>query len=75
MRGWLSMNTKMVKNNLAGIAVTRAALEGLPKFEGTVYRGDKKAFFNAYQPGAIVTRDGFTSTAKKKYDGSAETAN
>jgi hypothetical protein len=29
----------------------------------TVYRGDSKRFYDAYTPGAVVTRDGFTSTA------------
>lgn len=63
---------RAVDNNLDGIALTRTALEGLPKFDGTVFRGDNKKFYDAYTKDAVVTRDAFTSTAKNpsaKFDG------
>ncbi|MFP2956881.1 ADP-ribosyltransferase domain-containing protein [Myxococcus sp. 1LA] len=56
--------SQALRNNLDGIAVTRAALNELPKFTGTVYRGDSKKYYDAYTKDAIITRDAFTSTAK-----------
>ncbi len=54
-----------MRRDLDGIALTRTALEKLPKVPPgtTVYRGDQKKFYDAYKPGAVVTRDSFTSTA------------
>ncbi|AKQ63384.1 hypothetical protein A176_000296 [Myxococcus hansupus] len=63
-----------LRNNVDGIAVTRAALNELPKFEGTVFRGDSKKYYDAYTKDAVITRDAFTSTAKNpdsKFDGDA----
>ncbi|AEI64621.1 ADP-ribosyltransferase domain-containing protein [Corallococcus macrosporus] len=56
--------SQALRNNLDGIAVTRAALNELPKFTGTVYRGDSRKYYDAYTQDAIITRDAFTSTAK-----------
>ncbi|MCP3098803.1 ADP-ribosyltransferase domain-containing protein [Myxococcus sp. K15C18031901] len=66
--------TRDLNTHLDGIAVTRSALSQLPVFDGTVYRGDKKKNYNDYVEGAVITRDSFTSTAKKpesKFDGDA----
>ncbi|WP_255208368.1 MULTISPECIES: ADP-ribosyltransferase domain-containing protein [unclassified Myxococcus] len=66
--------TQALRNNLDGIAVTRAALNELPKFQGTVFRGDSKKYYDAYTKDAVITRDAFTSTAKNpdaKFDGDA----
>ncbi|WP_237078885.1 ADP-ribosyltransferase domain-containing protein [Myxococcus xanthus] len=66
--------SQALRNNLDGIAVTRAALNELPKFQGTVFRGDSKKYYDAYTKDAVITRDAFTSTAKNpdaKFDGDA----
>lgn len=56
---------KVLNREINGLCITRAAIEALPKVpSGTVvYRGDDKQFYGSYTPGAIITRDGFTSTA------------
>ncbi len=64
-KGGVGPTSTALRNNVDGIAVTRAALNELPKFEGTVYRGDSKKYYDAYTKDAIITRDAFTSTAKK----------
>ncbi|WP_426755121.1 ADP-ribosyltransferase domain-containing protein [Myxococcus sp. Y35] len=63
-KGGAGPSSAALRNNLDGIAVTRAALNELPRFEGTVFRGDSKKYYDAYTKDAIITRDAFTSTAK-----------